>query len=332
MKPPSSLVSFGAAALLAGCASNFHLEEPLPSNLNFGSTPPLGEYRIAVGDQLLVEFARNWQDVAIYRLGIGDGLQIRVHELPANIQLDLDTAVNPDGSIHFHRMGRIQAEGKSLEELREVITAGVRETYSEAVVDLFLSESDYRTEKFISLLLQNPTGSTRELTVNQNGRISVPGVGAMQVRGRTLEEAEADINASLRTQGLHSLSVSLNSTFIAENKYTVVGEVTKPGTFQIKGQVSLIEALASAGWETDYADMEKVAVLSIDANGGVLGRLYDVKNAMLHGSALQQVHLLPKDTVLVLRTGIGNANRYMEQWVREMMPINFGAGYRIQDS
>ncbi len=305
------------------------MDEPLPARLVYGQTPSMGEYKVHMGDRLLVEFSRKWDRVAEYTLGIGDRFQIKAHNVPSGIDLDLETFVAPDGTISYHNSGQIKVMGLSLSKIDVILTSKLKETYPEVEVDIFLTEADYRTEQFIQLLLQNPTGSTRELTVNQNGRISVPGVGAMDVIGRTLEELETLINGKLAAQGLGSLAVSLNSTFVATSTFAVVGEVQKPGTYPMNGHVTLVEALATAGWETPIADMERVVVLTRDDTGDVIGRLYNVKETLERGGSLQNVRLTPQDTVLVVRSGIGNANRFVEQYVRNMLPLNLGAGFRL---
>lgn len=317
------------ASILPACSTGLHLEKPLPARLTYGQTPSLGEYQVHVGDRLLVEYSRKWEPVREYTLGIGDRIQIKAHNIPGDDNLDLDTFVAPDGTIRYHIVGQVYLQGQSLAKADELITARLKKSIPGAEVDVFLTEADYRTEQFIQLLLQSPTGSTRELTVNQNGRISVPGVGAIDVVGRTLEELENDINSRLKSQSLESLAVSLNTTFVATSTFTVIGEVQKPGTYPMHGQVSLVEALATAGWETPIADMERVVVLTSDEDGNVVGRLYNVEDSLLHGGSMPMVRLTPQDTVLVVRSGIGNANRFIEQYVRNMLPLNLGAGFRL---
>ena len=60
-----------------------------------------------------------WNDaVPAYRVGRGDMLQIRYLFTP---NLDEDVLVSPDGTITLHLAGRVQAEGKTIEELNGAV-------------------------------------------------------------------------------------------------------------------------------------------------------------------------------------------------------------------
>lgn len=314
----------GLAFLLA-CATPLDLEESWEAPAPTAPAPP---YRIQPGDRLQVEYCRAFPPVDSYVLGVGDQLQIQVHQ---HEELALTTTVAPDGTISFHRVGSLAAAGRSIEELRDALEAGLAAYFPEPEVSVFLLQSDVRTERFVDMLLRHPNGATREVRVDADGHVSLPGVGSVTVAGASLLEAESRINERLR-RNLPSLQVVLNSLSSVQNVFSIMGEVEKPGVYPMPGETTLVEALAQAGGETEYADLERVVVMS-RGDGVVEARLYDVAGALEHGNPLPQVVLHPRDTILVLRTGIGNVNEAIDLFIRRNLPIQVGTGvvYRLNE-
>ncbi len=324
LKAPVRFVQLALLLLLPACSTVLALDEPFEAP---PPTPAPAPYRISPGDKLEIEFARMFHPIDEYKLGIGDTLSIQVqrHE-----ELSLTTSVAPDGTIAYYHLGRIQAAGKSLDEVREEITTGLADAYPDPVVDVFLVEGDNQTSQFIEMLLKNPNGATRQVTVDPAGRVSLPGIGSVEVKGMTILEAEKTFNDQLQNY-LPSMQVIVNSTLDAGSNYSVVGEVNKPGTFTLTGNVSLVEALAAAGWETEYGDLDRVLLMSVGPDNVAYAEIYDVGDALSHGNPLPMVRIRPKDTVLVLSTAIGNTNRAIDLYIKRNLPINVGASYRLNN-
>lgn len=308
--------------LTPGCASvvtlNSPFEEPPP-------TPLPAPYRVSTGDQLTLEFSRVFVPVEDYLLGVNDRLSIYVE---GRGDLQLDTTVAPDGTVAFHLVPRFRAAGRTIDEVQQVIGEGLASAGILAPVSVILVEGDTMTQEFIDMLLRSPSGSTRELTVNSGGKISLPGLGQVQVAGKTLDELEGDLNSMLQER-MPSLQVIANSTFNAQSVFTVVGEVMRPGSFTMAGDVSLVEALGQAGWETEYGDLSRVLLMSRAEDDVVDANLYDLDEALSHGNPLPSIRVRPRDVVMVVRTGVGNTNRAIEQYIRRNLPINVGASYRL---
>lgn len=320
------LILFTGLLLLSSCATSLELEEaweaPAPP-------PPPAPYHIQAGDRLLVEYCRAFPPMDSYVLGVGDELQIQVHQ---HDELALTTSVAPDGTIAFHRVGTVPAAGRTVDQLRDALEEALAAYFPAPEVSVFLLASDVRTERFVEMLLRHPNGATREVRVAADGRVSLPGVGPVEVGGASLLEAEARINDALQER-LPSLQVVLNSLSSVQNIYSIMGEIESPGVYPMPGETTLVEALAQAGGETEYADLERVVVMSRGSDGAVEARLYDVADALAHGNPLPDVVLRPRDTILVLSTGIGNVNDAIELFIRRNLPVQVGTGvvYRLNE-
>jgi polysaccharide export outer membrane protein len=111
--------------------------------------------------------------------------------------------------------------------------------------------------------------------------------------------------------------------------FSVLGEVTRPGRFGLNGPTSLADAIALAGGQTPVGDLSSVVVIGEPVDDNVDAWLYDLQTALDHGSSLAQVRLHPQDTVLVLRSGIGDVNEFIDRYIRRNIPINVNVTYRI---
>lgn len=310
---------------LCACASvsKTKIDEPYHE-----PAPRLVEARneLAQGDTLTVEYSRDYPTVEAYPLGIGDQIDIEVYRHP---ELSLSTTIAPDGTITFHQIGTLKAAGATLEVLRAQLSRALAPLFPDPIVSVFLKTSDMRVARFLELLLSHPTGALREVHVAPDGGVSLPGIGAVQVAGLTALEAQTLFNEKLRGT-LPTLSVYVTTKHQSGDVFTVMGEVGKPGRYALDSDFTLVEALAAAGGGTPVSDLEHVLVISHPTVGEpVHAHLYDIQDALAHGNSMSGVQIRPRDTVLVLRTGIGNVNQAIDLYIRKNLPFNISLGYRL---
>ncbi len=96
-------------------------------------------------------------------------------------------------------------------------------------------------------------------TVDNNGNVEIPALGKVAVNGKTRMEAAQDIQNKLREDLLKDATVTIE---YLDLRYTVIGEVEKPGTFLINKDVfTLPEALSEAGGISVYGKRDSVMVI-----------------------------------------------------------------------
>jgi polysaccharide export outer membrane protein len=95
--------------------------------------------------------------------------------------------------------------------------------------------------------------------VSQDGNITLPLVGRVEVAGRTTPEAEQIIAGKLRQKYLQSPQVSV-SVKAYGRRITVSGEVKGPRVLADDGATTLSQAIANAGGVSDLANAERVHV------------------------------------------------------------------------
>ena len=85
------------------------------------------------------------------------------------------------------------------------------------------------------------------VTIPSDGVISLNRVGSVQVVGLTLRAATAAITEAASKSGLNKPEVFLTLRDYVRPQYTVLGEVNKPGRYELHGTLRIADGLAIAG-------------------------------------------------------------------------------------
>lgn len=326
VRPPVSIRLACAASLLLGFAScsGPALGEPFEQPVARPASPlsPL-----AAGDVLEVEFARTSVQERTYRLGVGDRVKIDVQLHP---ELDASVVVAPDGAITYHRIGSQPAAGRTLDELRVAVQEALAKQLPDPIVAVFLEQGDVALDRVVDMLMRHPSGTLREVMIEGDGRVSLPILGSLLVAGLMPREVEELVNSRLATE-LPALRASVRTKLLTRQNFTVMGEVFRPGRYALAGELTLVDAVAMAGGDTPVADLGAVLLIGEPRGAEVVAVLYDLETALDHGSTLPQVRIQPQDTIVVLRSGIGDVNEWVDQWLRRNIPFNMTFTYRIDD-
>jgi polysaccharide biosynthesis/export protein len=129
--------------------------------------------------------------------------------------------------------------------------------------------------------------------VNDSGNVEIPMVGKVNVVGKTLEEAKEAINRQTQKYLKDPTIIVKLISF----KVSVIGEVTKPGSYQnYNNQLTVLEAISQAGDITTFGNRKKVMVIRSSAAGTKTIQL-DLTNKVILRS--EGFYLLPNDIVYV---------------------------------
>jgi len=140
-------------------------------------------------------------------------------------------------------------------------------------------DDDYKigAQDLLDISVYGQPELTRTVQVNARGRISIPLVGTLEVAGLTSLEIERLIASRLSENLLQNPQVTV---FVKESltaRFTVEGAVGHPGVFPLKGQVTLLRALALAGGRGSLGDLTNVRVFRINPNGTREQLTYDIE-------------------------------------------------------
>ncbi|MGQ0504866.1 MAG: polysaccharide biosynthesis/export family protein [Myxococcaceae bacterium] len=131
-----------------------------------------------------------------------------------------------------------------------------------------VAESEYRVlpGDVLQVRVYNQDNMTTRTKVREDGMISMPFVNDVQVSGLTPAAIATDLAAKLKNF-INKPVVSVSLEEIKPLAVSIIGEVKKPGLYQLEPGVSVLHAIAAAGGFTDYANEDDVYVLRKEAAG-----------------------------------------------------------------
>jgi polysaccharide biosynthesis/export protein len=96
--------------------------------------------------------------------------------------------------------------------------------------------------------------------VRADGKIALTLLGEVEARGKTPSALSRELSQRLQKY-LQAPVVVVGVEDVRPLTVTVVGEVTNPGVFTLGKNSGVLQALASAGGFTDFADQDSIFVL-----------------------------------------------------------------------
>jgi polysaccharide biosynthesis/export protein len=115
-------------------------------------------------------------------------------------------------------------------------------------------------EDVLDIAVWDNTALTRTVPVRPDGKISLPLIDDVQAAGLTPTALRAALTDSL-ARFLASPNVSVIVREVHSFKVTVIGQVIKPGRYELGGRATVLDALAIAGGPGEYAARDRMAVL-----------------------------------------------------------------------
>jgi protein involved in polysaccharide export with SLBB domain len=165
-----------------------------------------------------------------------------------------------------------------------------------------------------------------QVQVRPDGYISMPLVGELSVATLTVRELVVKLT-ELFAPVLKSPSVVVQVREFANRRVFVGGEVGRPGVLPLVGHQTALGAVMEAGGMKSSANRGGLIVLrrgDEDVPRVIHLSLKSKDGAAPEASAFQ---LQPLDVVLVSESGVSRANRAVDQYVRQMVPLLLTAGF-----
>jgi protein involved in polysaccharide export with SLBB domain len=135
-------------------------------------------------------------------------------------------------------------------------------------------------------------------TVDREGRLSLPEIGSIQASGHTLGDVQHTVQTALRTQ-FRQLDADISLDRLRAVRVYVVGDVERPGAYDVSSLSTPLNALYEAGGPTSKGSLRLVK----HYRGNQLVENVDLYDLLLHGvhSGLQRLE--SGDTILVPPVG-----------------------------
>ena len=152
----------------------------------------------------------------------------------------------------------------------------------------------------------------RDIQVDTNGAIVMPLVGSFQVEGLTSDQLAQQITSRLAARYIRSPSVQVSIKQTVVKTVTVEGSVTKPGTFEVRGQSDLLSAIAFAAGPSEFANPHRVVIFR-QINGERRAAAFDL--ATIRSGQSPNPAIYGNDIIVVDGSKLGKAYREILQAV-----------------
>lgn len=239
-----------------------------------------------------------------YMISSDDALEISVYGEP---DLSVTVRVSPDGAIIYPFLGNVRAAGLTIREL-------------ESNIGDLLAE-DYLVNPQVSILIKEYSKISILGAVKAPGSYQIKGVNTLtqaialangftdaadtsrvkivRASGAGKETIETNVDQILE-RSASDPEIRSNDTIIVDEygRFSVMGQVMKPGVYMLKRGLTVVEAVGLAGGFTSTASQNGTRVIRIeDGRKRVIN--VPVADIMRGGDSSRDVILQPQDTVVV---------------------------------
>jgi polysaccharide biosynthesis/export protein len=151
----------------------------------------------------------------------------------------------------------------------------------------------------------------QEATIEPDGFINLQVTGELKVEGLTVEEATRLI-IQKSSDMLKEPVVTIALKDFAKPVFYVGGNITKPGRYDLRGTMTVTDAVASAGGmvpgslDTDVILFRRVSSEMVEV------KRIDLKRAIYTDALSEDVVLQPNDSIYISKSKIGKLERFMQ--------------------
>jgi polysaccharide export outer membrane protein len=187
-------------------------------------------------------------------------------------------------------------------------------------------------------VFQNPDLMT-ETRVSENGLITYPLIGNIEVGGLPIAAAEKKIAAALKNGGfIRQPQVNILLLQIRGNQVSVLGQVNRPGRFPLETLTRVSDMLAMAGGSTATGD--DFAIVIGSREGKPFRKVIDIPALYLNERSNEDIVLSGGDVIYVHRAPVfyiyGEAQRpgayRIERGMTVQQALAQGGGHTVRGS
>jgi polysaccharide biosynthesis/export protein len=147
--------------------------------------------------------------------------------------------------------------------------------------------------------------------IQPDGFITLRGVGDIQVGGLTVPELTETIRTGYR-RILRDPTIAVALKDFEKPYFIASGEVARPGKYELRGDTTVVEAIAIAGgFVKESAKHSQVLLYRRVSRDWMQGTVVDVKKMMQDKNLNEDLHLKPGDMIIVPQNSISKVERFL---------------------
>jgi len=158
------------------------------------------------------------------------------------------------------------------------------------------------------------------VTVDPEGEIALRLVGPLHAAGQTPDQLASAIDQAYQKE-LRDPGAVVHVHNMPGRQIYVEGEVSKPGAFPLQPGMTVVQAVALAGGTTADSAPESTVLIRRDACGQAEGSKVNLSAAVKNPGAGDDQALMSQDIVMVPRSTIANVDRFVQQYIKNVLPV-----------
>lgn len=139
---------------------------------------------------------------------------------------------------------------------------------------------------------------SRTIPVRPDGKISLPLAGELQASRLTPGQLQTEISQKLQAF-ISEPEVTVMVQEVKSRRFNILGQVARPGSYQLTNVMTILDAIAVAGGLRDFAKRKSIYLLRPNQDGTQTRIPFNYKNAVKGVDPQQNIKLASLDTIIV---------------------------------
>jgi len=149
-------------------------------------------------------------------------------------------------------------------------------------------------EDQISVFVYQGVEFTGQHMIRPDGKITINLIGDVQASGLTPENLAKSIRDKVK-EYVNDPDVTVSVLAVKSKKYSINGEVNKPGEYPLVVPTRVFQALVNAGGFRDFANQKKITIIHEDGTRN----MFNYKDVLKGKNLQQNIWLKPGDIIVV---------------------------------
>jgi polysaccharide export outer membrane protein len=148
------------------------------------------------------------------------------------------------------------------------------------------------------------------VAVQPDGYITLKAIGSMYVEGQTVPELAEKLTTAY-TKILHDPVIAVSLKDFEKPYFIASGQVARPGKYDLRGDLTVTEAVAIAGGFDDKSKHSQVVLFHPVSTGGYEAKVINVKKLMAEKDLSEDIRLQPGDMLFVPQNSLSKIKPFL---------------------
>jgi polysaccharide biosynthesis/export protein len=149
----------------------------------------------------------------------------------------------------------------------------------------------------LSIVFWRDKDMSADVVVRPDGKISLPLLNEVQAAGYTPEQLRSML-VEVASKYVEDPNATVVVKEIRSRKVFITGNVAKPASYPLTGEMNVMQLIAQAGGLLEYADSKSIVIMRTE-NGKQQHFQMNYNDVIKQKNVAQNINLKPGDTVVV---------------------------------